>query len=555
MSEKIKIRIKGEEKEYPLGTLLERIADENQEEYQHEIAAAIVNGSLRELIIPMEKDAELEFVRLTDVIGRRIYERTAIMVMVRAIHEVLEDNGKSPVGSVVDFALGNGLYVRFGKQQDLEEAAEKVQKKMEELVKRALPLIKMSYTMDEAMEIFALQGMTDKERLFRFRRNSAVNLYYLDGYFDYFYGAMLPNTSYLRAFAVRPFEKGVVLILPSAGDADSLKKFVPRMKLFHTLDQASRWNGNFSLKTVGDLNQMICSGRMNDLILMQEAEQERRIGEIRGMIAKHKGVKFVLIAGPSSSGKTTFSHRLSIQLRTQGLIPHPIGLDDYFVNRDRTPKDENGNYDFECMEAMDAKGFNEDMMRLLAGEEVQMPTFNFKQGKREYLGNTLKLGPEDILVIEGIHGLDPAMTYALPDESKYRIYISALTTINVDEHNRIPTTDARLLRRMVRDHRTRGASAKKTFSMWPSVRRGEEKYIFPFQEEADAMFNSTLIYELAVLKQYAEPLLFGIEKTEPEYLEAKRLLKFLEYFLGVNPEVVPQNSICREFIGGSYFPV
>ena len=291
------------------------------------------------------------------------------------------------------------------------------------------------------------------------------------------------------------------------------------------------------------------------MVLVQEALQERRISEIAKDIVKRGGVKFVMIAGPSSSGKTSFSHRLSIQLRTLGLVPHPIGIDDYFVNRDKTPRDENGDYNFECIEAIDVEQFNRDMSDLLAGKEVELPSFNFKTGLREYRGNVKKLGEEDVLVIEGIHGLNDKMSYTLPGDSKYKIYISALTTLNVDEHNRIPTTDARLLRRMVRDARTRGTSAKRTIEMWPSVRRGEEENIFPYQESADAMFNSALIYEIAALKQYAEPLLFGIQKGEPEYYEAKRLLKFLEYFLSINSDVIPRNSIMREFVGGSYFNV
>ena len=281
----------------------------------------------------------------------------------------------------------------------------------------------------------------------------------------------------------------------------------------------------------------------------------RRIGEIARDIARRESVKFVMIAGPSSSGKTTFSHRLSIQLRTYGLKPHPIGLDNYYLNHDKTPLDADGKPDYECLEALDVEQFNQDMTSLLAGESVQLPTFNFKTGRREYNGKTTRLGENDILVIEGIHGLNEKMSYSLPAQSKYKIYISALTTLNVDEHNRIPTTDNRLLRRIVRDARTRGASAAKTISMWPSVRRGEEQYIFPFQEEADAMFNSAMLYELGVLKQYAEPLLFGIQKGEPEYHEAKRLLKFLEYFLGISSEELPKNSLCREFVGGSCFEV
>lgn len=332
-------------------------------------------------------------------------------------------------------------------------------------------------------------------------------------------------------------------------------EFVPREKLFHTLRQADEWGSKMGIDTVGDLNCQICDGKLNDLILVQEAFQERRIGEIAREIAARGGVKFVMIAGPSSSGKTTFSHRLSIQLRTLGLTPHPIALDDYFVNREDTPLDENGDYNFECLGALDVELFNHDMSKLLAGEEVELPTFNFKTGHREYKGNKKKLGPDDILVLEGIHGLNDKLSYSLPNESKFKIYISALTSLNVDEHNRIPTTDGRLLRRMVRDARTRGASAKRTIQMWPSVRRGEEENIFPFQESADAFFNSALIYELAVLKQFAEPLLFSITPEEPEYHEAKRLLKFLEYFLGVSSEHLPNNSIVREFAGGSCFPV
>lgn len=282
---------------------------------------------------------------------------------------------------------------------------------------------------------------------------------------------------------------------------------------------------------------------------------EAQIGELADIIANAGNKKFIMIAGPSSSGKTTFSHRLSIHLSAHGMKPHPFPLDDYYLDRDKTPRDENGNYDFECLEALDVELFNKDMSALLAGERVELPTFNFKTGKREYRGKYMQLGPDDILVIEGIHGLNDKLSYSLPGESKFKIYISALTTLNVDEHNRIPTTDNRLLRRIVRDARTRGSSAARTISMWSSVRRGEEKYIFPYQEEADAMFNSAMLYELAVLKQYAEPLLFGIQQGEPEYHEAKRLLKFLEYFLGVSSEELPKNSLCREFVGGSCFEV
>ena len=309
------------------------------------------------------------------------------------------------------------------------------------------------------------------------------------------------------------------------------------------------------IETVGDLNNAVCKGDFDNLMLVQEALQERRIGEIAQRIYESKHVRFVMIAGPSSSGKTSFANRLSIQMRTYGLNPHPISLDNYFVNRENTPLNEDGSYNFECLEALDVEQFNKDMVALLNGEEVELPTFNFVTGKREMNGDFMKLNPGDVLVIEGIHGLNEKMSYALPSESKFKIYISALTTLSVDAHNRIPTTDGRLIRRIVRDARTRGATAKHTIAMWDSVRRGEEQNIFPFQESADEMFNSAQIYELAVLKQYAEPLLFAIKPEDPEFFEAKRLLKFLDYFVAVDSQSLPKNSITREFVGGSCFKV
>lgn len=332
-------------------------------------------------------------------------------------------------------------------------------------------------------------------------------------------------------------------------------EFLPRPKLFATMKESNEWGKQLEIDTVGALNDEIAAGGANELILVQEALQEKKIAKIAEQIYEAKGKKFVMIAGPSSSGKTTFSHRLSVQLRTLGLKPHPIAVDNYFIDRDKTPLDENGEPNYECLEAIDTYQFNKDMTDLLEGKTVELPVYNFKAGRREYKGDYKRLGPEDILVIEGIHGLNDKLSYALPKESKFKIYISALTQLNIDEHNRIPTTDGRLIRRMVRDARTRGTSAAETIAMWSSVRRGEETYIFPFQEEADAMFNSALIYELAVLKTSAEPLLFGIPKESKEYLEAKRLLKFLDYFVGVNPNEVPKNSILREFIGGSCFHV
>ena len=366
---------------------------------------------------------------------------------------------------------------------------------------------------------------------------------------------MPASTGILKYFDIFPYEDGFILMLPTKEEPEKVPEFKPRKRLFETLQQANHWGRTMEISTVGSLNDEITKGNMNEIILIQEALQEKRIAEIAEKIKSAGSKKFIMIAGPSSSGKTTFSHRLSIQLRTLGYKPHPIAVDDYFVNRENTPKDEFGNFNFESIHAIDIEQFNKDMTALLNGEAVELPNFNFKSGKREYKGNYKKLGPEDILVIEGIHGLNDELSYSLPKESKYKIYISALTQLNIDEHNRIPTTDGRLIRRMVRDARTRGTSARETIAMWASVRRGEEENIFPFQEEADCMFNSALIYELSVLKQYAEPILFGIDKDCKEYLEAKRLLKFLDYFLGVSSEDIPKNSIIREFIGGSCFKV
>lgn len=550
----VTITIDGVSKEYEKGITYEAIANEYQKKYDNMIALVLEDGKIRELAKTVHKDCELSFLTLKDTIGHKAYIRTAIMMLIKAVNDVL---GAENVRKVkVEFAIGQGYYCDVRMEEKLtEDKVKKIRERMQELVKKNLPITKKSYPIDEARAIFKEHKMEDKEKLFKYRRSSFVNIYCLDGYYDYYYGFMLPSTGYVKYFDLILYEGGILLLIPGMEEPDKIDYFEPREKLFHTLKTSSIWGEMMGIDSVGDLNDVICEGGINDMILVQEALLERRIGEIARTIVEEGNVKFVLIAGPSSSGKTTFSHRLSIQLRTYGKIPHPIALDDYFVSREKTPRDENGDYNFECLEAIDIRQFNEDMGKLLAGEKVELPNFNFKTGKREYHGNFKQLGPEDILVIEGIHGLNPKTTFSLPDESKFKIYISALTNLNIDEHNRIPTTDGRLLRRMVRDARSRGTSARRTIEMWPSVRRGEENYIFPFQEEADEMFNSVLIYELAVLKQYAEPLLFSIRPEDPEYYEAKRLLKFLEYFQGIDSQAVPSNSICREFIGGSCFPV
>ena len=550
----ITVKINGEERQYPQGATYEDVANDYQQEYENLIALAARDGKIRELFKKLTRDCEVTFFTLKDDVGNKTYVRSATMLFLKAVFDVY---GREAARSCrVEFAIGNGSYISpKGKINATEENAAKIRNRMRELVEAKTPFLKKSYSLDNAMELFRREGMKDKEKLFRYRRGSFVNIYEMDGYYDYYYGYMLPNAGYVKWFDVIAYEDGFMLLLPDKKNPTHVKPFQERKLLFRTLKESEEWGKEIGIETVGDLNDQICRGSLSELILVQEAQQERKIGEIAKSIVDRGGVKFVMIAGPSSSGKTSFSHRLSIQLKTLGKTPHPIALDDYFVNREFTPRDENGDYNFECLEAIDVKQFNDDMCRLLAGERVELPSFNFKTGKREYKGNFKQLGPDDILVIEGIHGLNEKTSYALPEESKYKIYISALTNINIDEHNRIPTTDGRLLRRMVRDARTRGADARRTIDMWASVRRGEEQNIFPFQEDADAMFNSVLIYELAVLKQFAEPLLFQIDKGEPEYYEAKRLLKFLEYFLGVTSESLPNNSLCREFVGGSCFNV
>ena len=436
-----------------------------------------------------------------------------------------------------------------------EEFLKKVSDRMRELSEQRIQIDKRSVHTDDAIELFHRHGMYDKERIFEYRRVSKVNIYSINEFEDYYYGYMVPDAGCLKYFSLHLYDGGFVLQMPSREMPEEVPEFIPSPKLFHVLKESVQWGDCQDIETVGALNDMITKNDMREVVLVQEAHQERQIGEIAKQISEKGNTRFVLIAGPSSSGKTTFSHRLSIQLRVNGLKPHPIAVDNYFVDREHTPRDEDGNYNFECLEAIDIEKFNTDMEALLRGEEVYLPVFDFKTGKRKYENRPKRLGPDDILVIEGIHCLNPKLTEAMKDEYKFKIYISALTQLNIDEHNRIPSTDGRLIRRIVRDARTRGSSAMRTISMWPSVRRGEERNIFPYQEQADVMFNSSLLYELAVLKQYVEPLLFGVDKESEEYLEAKRLLKFFDYFVGIGSEYVPTNSLLREFIGGGCFRV
>ena len=532
----------------------QELAGQAQKTEKHQIVLAIADGKIRELFQTAKEGEEISFLTTADRIGHDTWVRSAVMLLMKAASDVAGSLQKGKLK--VEFSIGRGLYCspRDGRKVD-STFIDQVRERMRELAAQKIPFVKMTKTTDDAIALFESQGMADKVQLFRYRRASCINVYELDGYYDYNYGYMVPDTGYIDCFDLFPYQDGLMLLLPERRDPEQLPVFEERKKLFKALEDSTRWGEKLGITTVGDLNDKICGGDLAELILVQEAMQESRIGRIAEDIAGRKGVKFVMIAGPSSSGKTTFSHRLSIQLKTFGLTPHPSEVDNYFVNREKTPRDADGNYNFESLDAIDTERFNRDMCELLEGKRIELPTFNFKTGKREYKGNFLQLGADDILVIEGIHGLNDKMSYALPNESKYKIYISALTSLNVDEHNRISTADGRLLRRLVRDARTRGTSAGQTIAQWPSVRRGEEENIFPFQESADATFNSALIYELCVLKTYAEPLLYGIQKGDPEYFEAKRLLKFLDYFLGVSSENLPKNSIVREFVGGSCFRV
>lgn len=550
------VTINGVEKQYPIGTSYQDIAKEYQSQYENDILLVSINGKLSELHKTVQFDCSLRFFTGKDQPGIQTYHRSAIFVMMKAFYDVAGAENIEKV--TVDFSLGKGYYMQaHGKIGLTEELLSQVKARMQEYVSQKIPIMKRSVNTDDAIDLFHKHRMYDKERLFRYRRVSRVNIYSIGGFEDYYYGYMVQNTGYIKYFDLILHDEGFMLMLPQKDDPKEVPVFEPekKQKLFRVLKESVKWGERLNVSHVGALNEEIASGNINELILIQEALQEKKIAGIAERIGADRSKKFVMIAGPSSSGKTTFSHRLSVQLKAQGMIPHPIAVDDYFVNRVDSPKNPDGSYNYEVLESLDIEQFNKDMTALLAGETVEMPRYQFKTGVREYRGDYLKLGKDDILVIEGIHCLNDRLSYTLPKDSKFRVYVSALTQLNIDEHNRIPTTDCRLIRRMVRDARTRGASAQDTIRMWPAVRAGEEECIFPFQESADMMFNSATVYELAVLKQYAEPLLFGILRESPEYMEAKRLLKFLDYFLGVNCEDIPRNSIVREFIGGSCFKV
>ena len=553
MNQMISIAVNDQEVRCISGTSLQMLSRDFRQNYEHDIILAKVNGRLRELSQPVSDGDHVVFITTGERLGINAYKRTVCMVMMKAFEDVL---GKEHLNRlVIDNSLDKGLYCYLRSDVTLnEKLLNKVKTEMHRIAKEKLPIIKRNLPMKEVVDLFREKGLEDKVRLFKYRRSSSANVYILDNTVDFFYGYLAPDTSYVRYFDLYLHDDGFVLQLPEEETPEIVDPFDPPEKLSAVLKKTSLWANLMGVNDIADLNEIISSGGFADLVMVQEALQEKEIAEIAGRIIESKK-RIVLIAGPSSSGKTTFSHRLSIQLRVGGLKPHPIPVDNYFVNREDTPLGPDGKPDFECLEAVDVARLGRDLQALLKGENVELPVFDFISGKRKDKGEMLQIGPHDILVIEGIHALNDAMTATLDPADKFKIYISALTQLNMDDHSRIATTDGRLIRRMCRDSVKRGNSAAKTLGMWASVRHGEDNNIFPYQEKCDAMFNSSLIYELPILKQYAEPLLFSVTRDQPEYDEAKRLLKIFNYMLGVSSEHIPENSIIREFIGGSYFNV
>lgn len=540
-------RTGGEVRDFVRGTTLLALSREYEGQFASPIVAAWVNGELRELTAPLSEDATVEFIDLSSDDGQRIYIRSLSFLLIRAAQDVLPGSRVS-----IEHSLGNGLYVEIHGERPLtEEDVAALERHMRELVAADLPIKKERLPLAQARELFYRQGQADKADLLEYRPKEYLNVYELAGRYDYFFGYMVPSTGFLRLFALRFYLPGLILLYPNKSQPGVLPVYRDQPKLAAIFRESERWGEILGVGDLASLNQMISAGQGPELIRIAEALHEKKVAEIADQIAAARDrIRLVLIAGPSSSGKTTFAQRLYIQLRVLGLRPVTISLDDYFVDREHTPKDEKGEYDFEALEALDLQLFNRQLVQLIQGAEVEVPVFDFKKGERIWVGRRLRVEPGQPIIIEGIHGLNERLTASIPKEKKFKVYVSALTQLNIDRHNRIPTTDTRLLRRIVRDSRYRSAQAEETILRWPSVRRGEERNIFPFQEEADAMFNSALVYELAVLKSYAEPLLARVPKDSPAYPQAKILAKFLAYFLPLDAEEeIPRTSILREFIG------
>jgi uridine kinase len=534
--------------EGPIGTTLDEFFRVAYPDPAAPIVAVLVNQRLRELTFPVEIDLEVAPVTMEDSDGMRIYRRSLSFLLVVAVNELFPGTRLFVDHS---FTFGGYFCQIEGREPFTPEELRQLETRMWEIVEQDQPIIKKRIPLDEAHALFAALGHGDRLRLLKYRHKDYLTIYKLRGVPDYFYGYMVPATGYLRWFELKHYPPGFILRFPRSRAPKTLQPYQDYPKLIAVFREYGEWMNVMDVRDVGGLNEAFENGRLRELILVAEALHEQRIVQIARTIVEHRDqVRLVLIAGPSSSGKTTFSKRLAVHLLANGIRPKSLGLDDYFVDRDKTPRDEHGEYDFEALEALDLDLLNSQLVDLMSGREATLPRFNFHTGMREE-GETVRLRDDNMLLVEGIHGLNPRLVTQAPQERIFRIYVSALTQLNIDMHNRVPTTDTRLIRRIVRDATYRGYSAGETISRWESVRRGEKRYIFPYQEHADVMFNSALVYELSVLKPYAAPLLRETDPWTTEYNEARRLLAFLEWFFPCSPEMVPDNSLLREFIGGS----
>lgn len=527
----------------------ESLAKEMQNFGEPQIVAVRCDNILKELTQTVDTNCQVEYVDLTESDGVRIYQRSLSFLMIRAAIACFEG-----IKIRVEHALSKGLYCEFDYKRRLtQDDFEAIKAQMERYIESDVPFVKITSTLDEAKDAFLNFQMDSKVELLKYRKKDYIRLYDCEGVKNYFYGYMVPSAGYLKVFDLMKYGDGIILMHPTIESPNAIPEFVESPKIFEVFREASKWSAILNILYVSKLNDMIVNKDYKEVIQVAEALHEKKIAYIADEITR-RSKRVILIAGPSSSGKTTFANRLKIQLKVNGLNPITLSTDNYFVDREKTPLDAYGNYDFESLKAVDTDQFNKDLMRLLEGDVVELPVFNFQIGKREYHGNTLQITDDQPIIIEGIHGLNDALTERIFKKDKFRIYVSALTQLNIDEHNRIPTTQTRLLRRIVRDNQFRGHSAKRTIGMWPSVRRGEERNIFPFQEKADEVFNTSLPYEFSILKKHALPLLEGIGSDEPEYGEALMLRKFLNYFTTIEDDnLVPSVSILKEFIGGSGF--
>ena len=535
--------------EVPIGASLEEAYKESGIQMTHGPINAHVNNKVEGMHFRLYKQKEVEFLDITSPSGMRAYTRSLFFVLCKAVHDLYE---KCKVA--IDIPVSNGYYVNLniGHEVTIEDAG-RIRRRMQEIIDAALPIHRHETTTEEAIRIFDEKHNRSKVKLLKSIGRLFTTYYDIDGYIDYYYGSLLTNTSQLYLFGLEKYYDGLLLRLPSSQHPDELGEMTHQDKMFSIFKEHHQWQDIIGLRTVGDLNEAILNGHSSQLIQVSEALQEKKIGKIADEIAKRKGIRLVLIAGPSSSGKTTTCKRLSIQLVTNGIKPIGISLDDYFLDREKTPLDEKGDFDFEHLHALNLPLFNEQLNALFNGEEVELPRYDFPTGKSVKSGKKLKLHDDEVLVVEGIHALNPELTAQVPNEQIFRVYASALTTILLDNHNYVPTTDNRLLRRIIRDYKYRGVSALDTIRRWPSVRAGENKWIFPFQENADAMFNTAMLFELAVIKSQAEPLLEQVPENCPEYAEAYRLLKFLRYIKPIPEAHIPPTSLLREFLGGSSF--